>query len=141
MRGVKGSILFLRRLTIPLTAAAKVSPAAPAWRHALLGNVGLCIGVAAVLPMLASRWKQPSIIAYLAAGVLIGPKIGLQWITDRHTIKVVSEVRLIVLPFMIGLEIDQGAPAPAGAAFVPEDQGHCDHRGHPTGTGSLSSRC
>ena len=39
-------------------------------------------------------------------GVLIGPEIGLQWITDHHTIEVISEVGLILLLFIIGLEID-----------------------------------
>lgn len=72
----------------------------------LLSDVGLCIIVAAVLAVISSRWKQPSIIAYLAAGALIGPEMGLRWITDHRTIEVISEVGLLLLLFIIGLEID-----------------------------------
>jgi Kef-type K+ transport system membrane component KefB len=103
---MKDIVLFLLQLGLPLAAAAELSSASPAPHSDLLNNVALCIGVAAALAVIASRWKQPPIIAYLAAGVLIGPEIGLQWITDQQTIEVLSEVGLILLLFIIGLEID-----------------------------------
>ena len=46
----------------------------------LLSNVGLCVSVAAVLAFIANRLKQPLLLAYLLAGVLIGPQIGLRLI-------------------------------------------------------------
>jgi Kef-type K+ transport system membrane component KefB len=103
---MKAIVFFLLQLSPPLVAAAEVSPVASAPHSDLLSNVGLCIGVAAVLAVIASRWKQPSIVAYLAAGALIGPEIGLEWITDQQTVAVMSEVGLILLLFIIGLEID-----------------------------------
>lgn len=72
----------------------------------LLNNIGLCVVVAALMAFIASKLKQPPILAYLAAGVLIGPEIGFKLITDRGTIEVISEVGLILLLFIIGLEID-----------------------------------
>jgi len=101
--------VFLLPLGLPCVASAElseVSTGALAPHSDLLSDVGLCIVVAAVLAVISSRWKQPLIIAYLAAGVLIGPEIGLKWITDHHTIEVISEVGLILLLFIIGLEID-----------------------------------
>jgi Kef-type K+ transport system membrane component KefB len=72
----------------------------------LLSSIGLSIAVAALLAFGASKLKQPPILAYVAAGVLIGPEIGLRWITDHGTIEVISEIGLILLLFIIGLEMD-----------------------------------
>ena len=46
------------------------------------------------------------ILAYLLAGVVIGPEIGFAWIKDEETIELISEIGLILLLFIIGLEID-----------------------------------
>lgn len=72
----------------------------------LLNNIGLCVIVAATLAFIASKLKQPAILAYLLAGVLIGPEIGFRLITDHETIEIISEVGLILLLFIIGLEMD-----------------------------------
>jgi Kef-type K+ transport system membrane component KefB len=72
----------------------------------LLNNIGLCVIVAAALAYVANKFKQPALLAYLLAGVLIGPEIGFKLITDRETIEVISEIGLILLLFIIGLEID-----------------------------------
>jgi len=75
-------------------------------RADLLSSVGLCISVAAVLAFAAHKLKQPLLLAYLLAGVLIGPQIGLGWVHDQHSIQTVSEIGLILLLFIIGLELD-----------------------------------
>jgi Kef-type K+ transport system membrane component KefB len=72
----------------------------------LLSSIGLSIAVAAAFAFGASKLKQPPILAYLAAGMLVGPEIGLRWITDHGTIEVISEIGLILLLFIIGLEMD-----------------------------------
>jgi len=72
----------------------------------LLSSVGLCVSVAAVLAFVANKLKQPLLLAYLLAGVLIGPQIGLRLIEDQQSIQTVSEIGLILLLFMIGLEMD-----------------------------------
>jgi Kef-type K+ transport system membrane component KefB len=46
------------------------------------------------------------ILAYLVAGVVIGPEIGFAWVQDENTIELISEIGLILLLFIIGLEID-----------------------------------
>ena len=48
----------------------------------LLSSIGLCISIAAGLAFVAHRLRQPLLLAYLLAGVLIGPQIGLRLITD-----------------------------------------------------------
>ena len=72
----------------------------------LLNHIALCVIVAAVLALIANKLKQPSIVAYLLAGVVIGPEIGLKLITDPDIIEVISEIGLILLLFIIGLEMD-----------------------------------
>jgi Kef-type K+ transport system membrane component KefB len=72
----------------------------------LLNNIGLCVIVAAILAFIANRLKQPGLLAYLLAGVLIGPEIGFKLITDHEIIEVISEIGLVLLLFIIGLEMD-----------------------------------
>ncbi|HXU67176.1 MAG TPA: cation:proton antiporter [Casimicrobiaceae bacterium] len=72
----------------------------------LLGSVGIAISVAAILAFIGQRLRQPLLLAYLLAGVLIGPKIGLGIVNDEASIQTVSEIGLILLLFIIGLELD-----------------------------------
>lgn len=75
-------------------------------QHHLLSNVGLVFIIATALAFIAKCLKQPLILAYLAAGVAIGPEIGFAWVEDKQTIGLISEIGLILLLFIIGLEID-----------------------------------
>ena len=72
----------------------------------LLSSVGICISAAAVLAFVGHRLRQPLLLAYLLAGILIGPQIGFGWISDQASIQTVSEIGLILLLFIIGLELD-----------------------------------
>jgi Kef-type K+ transport system membrane component KefB len=72
----------------------------------LLSSIGLCISVAAVLAFVGHRLRQPLLLAYLLAGVLIGPQLGFGLISERESIETVAEIGLILLLFIIGLELD-----------------------------------
>jgi Kef-type K+ transport system membrane component KefB len=50
--------------------------------------------------------KQPLLLAYIAAGIIIGPRIGLGLVKDINDIETISHFGLILLLFLIGLEID-----------------------------------
>jgi Kef-type K+ transport system membrane component KefB len=71
----------------------------------LLSSVGLCVSVAR-LAFVANRLTQPLLLAYLLAGVLIGRRSASKLIEDQQSIQTVSEIGLILLLFMIGLEMD-----------------------------------
>ncbi|MGC2779326.1 MAG: cation:proton antiporter [Bradyrhizobium sp.] len=73
--------------------------------HELIGDITLCILFAWVLGLAAHYWRQPSILAYLVAGFAIGP-FGTGWVKSQESISVISELGLIFMLFMIGLEID-----------------------------------
>ncbi len=84
----------------------------------LLSSIGICVGAAALIAAVTWRFKQPLIIAYLLTGVIIGPRIGLKFITNEDSIQTVAEIGLILLLFVIGLEIDLRKMASGGAAVL-----------------------
>ena len=71
----------------------------------LVRDIGLCIVVAGLLAIVFVRLRIPEIAAYLVAGVLVGP-IGTAIVTDPGNIETISELGLILLLYLIGLEID-----------------------------------
>jgi len=66
----------------------------------LLSSVGISISVAAALAFVGNWLRQPLLLAYLLAGVLIGPRIGFGLISDQASIETVSEIGLILLLFI-----------------------------------------
>lgn len=86
--------------------------------HDLINNIGLSILAATVLAFLAHYAKQPMLLAYILAGVIIGPQIGFGWVNDQSNIKLISEIGLILLLFMIGLEIDIKKLRQSGKALI-----------------------
>ena len=83
----------------------------------MISDISLCIVVAWLLALVARLLRQPLIIAYLGAGLLVGP-VGLGWIRDRDSITTIAELGLIFLLFMIGLEIDLKKVLGSGRAIV-----------------------
>ena len=73
--------------------------------HDLLRDIGIATIAATAVGVLAHRLRQPIILAYLAAGALIGP-VGLGWVAAGENIEVISEIGLVLLLFIIGLEMD-----------------------------------
>lgn len=72
----------------------------------ILKDIALCIVAATSFAFLAKWTRQPLILGYVAAGVVLGPAQGLGWLSSAEEIETVSELGLILLLFMIGLEID-----------------------------------
>jgi Kef-type K+ transport system membrane component KefB len=83
----------------------------------ILFEVSLAIVLATALAIIAKALRQPVILGYVAAGVLAGPAQGFGWISP-DAIEPVSELGLILLLFMIGLEIDLKKLRQAGKAVV-----------------------
>lgn len=71
-----------------------------------LEEIGISIIAATLLGLLTYRIKQPVILGYFLAGALIGPAVGLRLVTDPENIRVIAEIGLILLLFVIGLEIN-----------------------------------
>jgi Kef-type K+ transport system membrane component KefB len=85
--------------------------------HELIRDITLCILFAWMLGLLAHFSRQPLILAYLIAGFFIGP-FGAGWVRSQESIGVISELGLIFMLFMIGLEIDLKKIVRAGKVIL-----------------------
>ena len=85
--------------------------------HELIRDITLCILFAWMLGLLAHFSRQPLILAYLIAGFCIGP-FGAGWVKSEESISVISELGLIFMLFMIGLEIDLKKIVRAGKVIL-----------------------
>jgi len=85
--------------------------------HELIGDITLCILFAWALGLLAHFFRQPLILAYLIAGFFIGP-FGTGWVKSQESISIISELGLIFMLFMIGLEIDLKKIVRAGRVIL-----------------------
>ncbi len=83
----------------------------------LLHDIGICVLSATALAFAARLLRQPLILAYIGAGLVIGP-MGLRWIRDEAAIAQISELGLAFLLFIVGLEIDLKALGRAGRSAV-----------------------
>jgi Kef-type K+ transport system membrane component KefB len=72
----------------------------------LITAIGVSIIAATVLAYLAYLTRQPLLLAYLAAGAAIGPQFGFGWVSSQADVKTITEIGLILLLFMIGLELN-----------------------------------
>ncbi len=73
--------------------------------HELIRDITFSILFAWVLGLAAHFFRQPLILAYLVGGFVIGPH-GIGWVKSQESISTISELGLIFMLFMIGLEID-----------------------------------
>ena len=84
----------------------------------LISSIGISIIVATITAFLGHMAKQPLLLAYIAAGVVIGPNVGFSLVESESDIAVISEIGLILLLFMIGLEIDVKKLKESGKTLV-----------------------
>jgi len=65
----------------------------------------LVLILAGGIALLVSFFKQPSIIAYIAAGLLIGP-LGYVQLQQHDALSGLAQIGITLLLFMVGLELD-----------------------------------
>jgi Kef-type K+ transport system membrane component KefB len=73
--------------------------------HGFLQDIAVCTIAAWALGVVAHFARQPVILAYLIGGFAVGPN-GFALVQSQESIEAISELGLIFLLFMIGLEID-----------------------------------
>lgn len=85
--------------------------------HAVILNIAISLVAGSFVAYVLHLLKQPLLLGYILAGVAIGP-VGFGLISDHIEIVTVSEIGLILLLFMIGLEIDVRAMIRAGSKVI-----------------------
>ena len=66
-------------------------------------SILILLGVAVVLVALFRYLRLPQVLAYLCAGILVGP-YGMGWIPDLDSTRTLAEFGLVFLMFTVGLE-------------------------------------
>ena len=72
--------------------------------HNFLEDLALVLCVAAVATVLCQFLRQPLVVGYLVAGMVVGPYIPLPIYVDPERIQEISDLGVILLIFSIGLE-------------------------------------
>ena len=70
----------------------------------LLQDILILLGFSAVIVFVLQKLKLPSIIGFLLTGIIIGP-YGLSLINAVEEVEVLSEIGVILLLFVIGMEL------------------------------------
>src|SRR5690349_1096720 len=85
-----------------------------------LQDLAVVMIVAGLVTIIFHRLKQPVVLGYILAGVIVGPHTPpFPLIKDQETIKTLSELGVILLMFSIGLEFSlRKLRQVGGSAFI-----------------------
>lgn len=72
--------------------------------HDFLKNLAMVLCVAAVTTIVFQRLRQPVVLSYLFAGVIIGPHVPIPLVADQNMVRTLSELGVILVMFSLGLE-------------------------------------
>jgi CPA2 family monovalent cation:H+ antiporter-2 len=72
--------------------------------HNEITFIALVVGIALMCGLALARLKQPAIVGYILAGVVLGPS-GLGLVEDRAQISLLAELGVLMLLFLIGMEL------------------------------------
>ncbi len=72
----------------------------------LLFDITLMLIVAGVCSIVLAKFKLPSIIGYLTAGILLGPYIFPEVVVQPDTVEIFAKIGIVMLMFFIGLELN-----------------------------------
>ncbi|WP_224372220.1 cation:proton antiporter domain-containing protein [Hyalangium versicolor] len=72
--------------------------------HALLKAIAVVLCVAAVTTVLFQRLRQPVVLGYILAGLIVGPYLPIPLVADASVVHTLSELGVILLMFSLGLE-------------------------------------
>ncbi|MGA9522700.1 MAG: cation:proton antiporter [Myxococcaceae bacterium] len=72
--------------------------------HDFLVVLTLVLCVAAVTTVLFQRLRQPVVLGYILAGLIVGPYIPVPLTADANIVHILSELGVILLMFSLGLE-------------------------------------
>ncbi|MGA0559714.1 cation:proton antiporter [Larkinella sp. VNQ87] len=73
----------------------------------LIIDLAIILGTAAVTTLLFKWLRQPLVLGYILAGVLVGPKFSIfPTVSDPTTIRIWADIGVIVLLFSLGLEFN-----------------------------------
>lgn len=72
--------------------------------HDFLAALAMVLCVAAVTSVVFQRLRQPVVLGYIIAGLIIGPHVPIPLVADASIVQTLSELGVILLMFSLGLE-------------------------------------
>jgi CPA2 family monovalent cation:H+ antiporter-2 len=72
--------------------------------HDFLAALAIVLCVAAFTTVLFQRLRQPVVLGYILAGLIVGPHVSIPLVADRQIVQTLSELGVILLMFALGLE-------------------------------------
>ena len=76
--------------------------------HGFLVALTVALGMAAITTVLFNWLRQPVVLGYILAGLIVGPHVPIPLVADAGTVQTLSEVGVILLMFALGLEFSLG---------------------------------
>src|SRR5688572_21129346 len=71
----------------------------------LIQDLGFILIAAAVVSLLFKKFKQPVVLGYLIAGIIVGPYVSITpTVVEADSLKIWAEIGVIFLLFGLGLE-------------------------------------
>jgi len=72
--------------------------------HEVLQAIAIVLCVAAVTTVVFQRLRQPVVLGYILAGLVVGPYVPIPLVADPEVVTTLSELGVILLMFSLGLE-------------------------------------
>lgn len=72
--------------------------------HEFLRALTIVLCVAALTTVVFQRLRQPVVLGYLIAGLIVGPHVPIPLVADAGIVQTLSELGVILLMFSLGLE-------------------------------------
>ena len=72
--------------------------------HTFLEDLAMVLCVAAITTIIFQKIRQPVVVGYLIAGLIVGPNVPIPLFADPDRIHTLSELGVILLMFALGLE-------------------------------------
>lgn len=72
--------------------------------HEFLRSLTAVLGVAAITTVVFQRLRQPVVLGYIIAGLIVGPHVPIPIVADQAIVQTLSELGVILLMFSLGLE-------------------------------------
>jgi CPA2 family monovalent cation:H+ antiporter-2 len=72
--------------------------------HEFLQSLTIVLAVAALTTVVFQRLRQPVVLGYIIAGLIVGPHVPIPLVADPVVVQTLSELGVILLMFSLGLE-------------------------------------
>lgn len=68
-------------------------------------TIALILASATAAGVLATRLRQPLVVAFILVGIAVGP-VGVDWVSAEGTMQLLARLGLAILLFLVGLRLD-----------------------------------